>query len=114
MAFSLTVIAILFTLVLLLIFFSAVVLYLAFRVKETFRKETKRGTNIVKTAFLIGTLFLAGGIMYFSASTLANMHQNQTTPTPPPGTTTTPNPSDPTPTAPATPTSGPTSHQTAA
>jgi outer membrane biosynthesis protein TonB len=64
----------------------------------------------VKTAFLIGTLFLAGGIMYFSASTLSNLQQNQPTPTatvapsitptpqpsttatPQPGTTTTPTP----------------------
>ncbi|MGE5533462.1 MAG: hypothetical protein ACM3UN_03855 [Bacillota bacterium] len=80
MSFDLTIIAIVFTLILLLVFFSAVVLYLAFRVKETFRKETRRGANIAKTAFLIGTLFLAGGIMYFSATTIANMQQpNQTT-----------------------------------
>jgi hypothetical protein len=108
MDFDFTVIAIVFTLVLLLVFFSAVVLYLAFRVKETFRKETRRGANIAKTAFLIGTLFLAGGIMYFSATTLSNLQQNQPTPTATssPGLTATPNPSNPTQTASPTPAPG--------
>jgi len=91
MSNDLTIIAIVFTLILLIVFFSAVVLYLAFRIKETFKKETKKGANAAKTAFLIGIIFLAGGIMYFAASTLTNTHNQQiTTPTPPPGTTSTP------------------------
>lgn len=90
MSIDLTIIAIVFTLIMLLVFFSAVVLYLAFRIKETFKKETKKGTNIAKTAFLIGVIFLAGGIMYFSASTLTNTHNQQTTPTPIPTTISTP------------------------
>ncbi len=85
MSIDLTIVAIVFTLILLLVFFSAVVLYLAFRIKETFRKETKRGSNIVKTAFLIGVIFLAGGIMYYSAVTLSNVRSQQNTvPTPTP------------------------------
>ncbi len=93
MSIDLTIVAIVFTLILLLVFFSAVVLYLAFRIKETFRKETKRGSNIVMTAFLIGVIFLAGGIMYYAATTLSNVRSQQNTgptPTPFPSTTTTP------------------------
>ncbi len=91
MSIDLTIIAIVFTLILLIVFFSAVVLYLAFRIKETFKKETKRGANAAKTAFLIGIIFLAGGIMYFAASTLTNVHNQQiTTPTPAPGITSMP------------------------
>jgi hypothetical protein len=94
MSIDLTVIAIAFAFILLLIFFSAVVLYLSFRVKETFRKESKRGSNIVKIIFLIGALFLAGAIMYFSATTIATIQQNQaTTNTPTPTATASPNPS---------------------
>jgi hypothetical protein len=82
MDFDLTIIAIVFALILLLVFFSAVVLYLSFRIKETFKKDTRRGANIAKTAFLIGILFLAGGIFYFTAGTLINTNQNsQPTPT---------------------------------
>jgi hypothetical protein len=62
-----------FALILVIIFFSAVALYLAFRIKETFRKETRKGVTIAKTGFLIGILFLAGGIFYFFASTLGNI-----------------------------------------
>lgn len=107
MSIDLTIIAIVFTLILLLVFFSAVVLYLSFRIKETFRKETKKGTNIIKTAFLIGVLFLAGAIFYFSAATLTNT--NQPTPTASPTPTTNPtkpgNAPTPTPTVSASPSS---------
>ncbi len=105
MSIDLTIIAIVFTLILLLVFFSAVVLYLSFRIKETFRKESKKGTNIIKTAFLIGILFLAGAIFYFSAATLTNT--NQPTPTASPTPTTNPtkpgNTPTPTPTVSASP-----------
>lgn len=110
MSIDLTIIAIVFTIILLLVFFSAVVLYLAFRVKETFKKETKKGTNIAKTAFLIGIIFLAGAILYFSANALSSIQdqriQNQTssapttptiTPSPNPGHTPTSTPTDSTP-----------------
>jgi len=70
MSLDLAVIGIVFALILLIIFFSAVVLYLSFRIKETFRKETRKGFTIVKIGFLIGILFLAGGIFYFFAGTL--------------------------------------------
>jgi len=56
--------------------FAAIVLYLAFRIKETFREEKSRGILVAKIAFLIGILFLAGGSFYFFARTL--------TPPPPP------------------------------
>lgn len=73
MTFDLAIIGIVFALILLIIFFSAVVLYLSFRIKETFRKETRRGATIAKVGFLIGILFLAGGIFYFFANTLGGI-----------------------------------------
>ena len=70
MSLDLSVIGIVFALILFIIFFAAVVLYLAFRIKETFREEKKRGMLAVKVAFLIGILFLAGGSFYFFAQVL--------------------------------------------
>jgi len=71
MSLDLSVIGIVFAIILFIIFFSAVVLYLAFRIKETFSEEKKRGMLAVKVAFLIGILFLAGGSFYFFAQVLA-------------------------------------------
>lgn len=82
MSLDLTVIGIVFALILLIIFFSAVVLYLSFRIKETFRKETRKGFTIVKIGFLIGILFLAGGIFYFFANSLGNIMGPSPTPSP--------------------------------
>ncbi len=59
-----------FTLIVFIIFFSAIVLYLAFRIKETFRREKGRGALVTRVLFLIGVLFLAGGGFYFFAETL--------------------------------------------
>jgi hypothetical protein len=73
MTIDLAIIGIVFALILAIIFFSAIVLYLSFRIKETFRKETRKGFTIVKVGFLIGILFLAGGIFYFFANTIGNM-----------------------------------------
>jgi hypothetical protein len=80
---DLTIIGIVFALILVLIFFSAIVLYLAFRIKETFRKETRKGFTIVKIGFLIGILFLAGGIFYFFANNLGNIVGPSPTPSGP-------------------------------
>ena len=111
MSIDLTIIAIVFALILIIIFFSAVVLYLSFRIKETFRKETRRGATIAKTAFLIGILFMAGGIFYFFANTLTNINQPNPTgspfpsASPTPGTTSSPLPTNsPSPTINPTPT----------
>ena len=68
---DLSVIGIVFAIILFIVFFSAVILYLAFRIKETFREEKKRGMLAVKVAFLIGILFLAGGSFYFFAQVLS-------------------------------------------
>lgn len=46
---------------------------MAFRIKETFREEKKRGIQLVKIVFIIGTLFLAGGIFYFFAESLTHV-----------------------------------------
>ncbi len=59
-----------FTLILFIIFFSALVLYIAFRIKETFREEKRTGAMVTKILFLIGILFLAGGGFYFFAETI--------------------------------------------
>ena len=70
MSIDLSIIGIVFAIILFIIFFAAVVLYLSFRIKETFREEKKRGMLAVKVAFLIGILFLAGGSFYFFAQIL--------------------------------------------
>ena len=74
--FDLSILGIVFALILFIIFSSAVVLYLAFRIKETFRKEKKRGIGAAKIAFLIGILFLAGGSFYFFARNLMMQPSN--------------------------------------
>lgn len=83
MSLDLAIIGLVIALILLIIFFSAVVLYLAFRIKETFRKETGRAATAAKIGFLIGILFLAGGIFYFFANTLSSMPSPTPSPTSP-------------------------------
>ena len=68
---DLSIIGIVFAIILFIIFFAAVILYLSFRIKETFREEKKRGMLAVKIGFLIGILFLAGGSFYFFAQILS-------------------------------------------
>ncbi len=80
MSIDLSIIGVVFALILLIVFFSAIVLYLAFRVKETFRRETRRSFVFVKITFLLGILFLAGGVFYFSANTIANVSRPYTSP----------------------------------
>jgi cytoskeletal protein RodZ len=100
MTLDLAIIGVVFAIILLIIFFSAIVLYLSFRIKETFRKETRRGATVAKVAFLIGILFLAGGLFYFFANTFTNITDPTPSPTPtPPGATPTPTPTE-TPTTP--------------
>jgi len=71
MTTDLSIIGIVLAIILFIIFFAAVVLYLSFRIKETFREEKKRGMLAVKIGFLIGILFLAGGSFYFFAQILS-------------------------------------------
>ena len=107
MSFDFSIIAIVFTIILILVFFSAVVLYLSFRIRETFRKETNRGAKIALTAFLIGILFLAAAILYYSAATLTSPERTtQPTPTASPTNQPTPTPTNPT----SSPTPAPTNH----
>ena len=70
MSMDLSIIGIVFAIILFIIFFAAIVLYLSFRIKETFREEKKKGFLVVKVGFLIGILFLAGGSFYFFAQIL--------------------------------------------
>ncbi len=49
---------------------SAITLYLAFRVKETFREEKSFKMQFVKMGFILGILFLAGGLFYFFAQAM--------------------------------------------
>jgi len=91
-ALDLAVIGVVFAIILLIIFFSAVVLYLSFRIKETFRKETRKGATVAKVAFLIGILFLAGGLFYFFANTFTNIADPSPTATPTPTPTNMPTP----------------------
>ena len=89
MSMDLSIIGIVFAIILFIIFFSAIVLYLSFRLKETFREEKKRGMLIVKIVFLVGILFLAGASFYFFAQILSPSSpsltppSNGTTPLPP-------------------------------
>jgi hypothetical protein len=43
-------------------------LYLAFRLRDTFRERGSKGASIVKLVFLIGLLFMVGGVFYFFSS----------------------------------------------
>lgn len=58
-------------LILFILVFSAMVLYLAFRIRETFRDEKRRGVVIAKVGFLVGVLFLAAGGFYFLAQAIS-------------------------------------------
>ena len=69
MSIDASILGMVFAIILFIVFFSAIVLYLAYRIKETFRSETRRGIVITKIVFLIGILFLAGGSFYFLAGT---------------------------------------------
>ncbi len=80
MSMDLSIIGIVFAIILFIIFFAAIVLYLSFRIKETFREEKKRGFLVVKVGFLIGILFLAGGSFYFFAQILAPSPPNSSLP----------------------------------
>lgn len=54
---------------------SAITLYLAFRIKETFRDEKSFKIQLVKTLFLVGMLFLAGGMFYFFGQAMSSGKQ---------------------------------------
>lgn len=51
-----------------IILLSGLALYVAFRLRETLREERGGGARAAKVAFLIGLLFLSGGVFYFFAS----------------------------------------------
>lgn len=93
-----SILGIAFAILLFIIIFSAIVLYLAFRIKETFREEKKRGVRVAKIAFLIGILFFAGASFYFFAQTLNPPPEPTPTQTPTPTTSPSPTPT-PTPTS---------------
>lgn len=83
MTADISIIGIVFAIILFIIFFAAVILYLSFRIKETFREEKKRGMLAVKIGFLIGILFFAGGSFYFFAQVLSPPNSSTPTPLPP-------------------------------
>ena len=101
------IIGIVLSLILFIIAISAIVLYLSFRIKETFREEGKRGVTIVKIAFLIGILFLAGGGFYYLGQAITPTPTVTPTASPTATPTATPTPTF-TPTPTATPTATPT------
>ena len=47
---------------------SGLALYVAFRLREMFHEEKGGSTRAVKVAFLVGLLFMSGGVFYFFAS----------------------------------------------
>ena len=54
-------------------------LYVAFRVRETLHDEKGGGARAAKVAFLIGLLFLSGGVFYYFASGFSAPGQGTTT-----------------------------------
>jgi len=90
MSLDTSLIGVVFSLILFIIFFSAIILYLSFRIKETFREEKKRSSAVIKVGFLIGILFLAGGSFYYFTNTFQNVNNPTSTPTPSPTPTPTP------------------------
>lgn len=73
---------------------SGIALYIAFRLRETLKEERGRGARVVKLAFLIGLLFLSGGVFYFFAAGFhsPSVTKGTTTPTISSTTTVTTNP----------------------
>ena len=103
---TLSILGIIFALILFIIAISAIILYLAFRIKETFRDEGRKGMTVVKIAFLVGTLFLAGGSLYYFGRVLVPASTPTLTVTP--SLSPTPTSLSPTPTAIVTPSPSPT------
>lgn len=104
---TLSILGIIFALILFIIAISAIILYLAFRIKEIFREEGRKGMTVVKIAFLVGILFLAGGSLYYFGRVLVPASTPTSTVTPFLSPTPTPSPS-PAPTAIVTPSPSPT------
>lgn len=57
---------------------SGLALYVAFRVRETLRDERGGSARLVKVSFLIGLLFLSGGVFYFFAAGFAGAGSGST------------------------------------
>ena len=50
---------------------SAITLYVAFRIKETFREEKSTKVQIAKVGFILVIMFMAGGMFYFFANAMS-------------------------------------------
>lgn len=66
---DLSLLGLVFAAILMILALSALALYVAFRIKETF-KEEKTSRRAAKLALLLGVLFLSGGLFYFLATSL--------------------------------------------
>ncbi len=51
---------------------SAIILYLSFRIKSTFENDKSVKVQIVKTFFIVGVLFMAGGMFYYFAQAMSS------------------------------------------
>ena len=67
---DITIIGTVLALAIAILLLSGLALYVAFRVRETLHDEKGGGARAAKVAFLIGLLFLSGGVFYFFASSL--------------------------------------------
>lgn len=50
---------------------SAITLYVAFRIKETFREEKSTKVQVAKVGFILVIMFMAGGMFYFFATAMS-------------------------------------------
>jgi hypothetical protein len=57
---------------------SAIILYLSFRIKSTFENDKSVKVQIVKTFFIVGVLFMAGGMFYYFAQAMSSGKANNT------------------------------------
>ncbi len=57
---------------------SAIILYLSFRIKSTFENDKSVKVQVVKTLFILGILFMAGGMFYYFAQAMTSGKENNT------------------------------------
>jgi Domain of unknown function DUF11 len=79
LASDVSVIAAVLAISLVILILSGLALYVAFRVRETFKDDKGTGIRTVKLVLLIGLLFLTGGVFYFFASGIGSPGASTTT-----------------------------------
>jgi hypothetical protein len=65
---TLTIVGFVLAISMAIILLAGLALYISFRIRENLREEKGGGARVAKVAFLIGLLFLSGGVFYFFAT----------------------------------------------